>query len=116
MITYTVYNPNSDGESATGLCLADAADALMTYDGHEWEIREEGGAFNLYTSQFSRNSPCGGRDLVRSVVSSYAADRAAAETEIFERVISEDWWKLECVTDAEFAGWRADEDKESEDC
>lgn len=113
MATYTVYNPSGGMEAEPGQSLADAANALMTYDGHDWEIREEGDAFNLYTS---RNSPCGGRDLVRSVVSSYAADRATAETEIFERVISEDWWKLECVTDAGFAGWRADEDKESEDC
>ena len=112
-MTYTVYNLNSDTEADTGLCLADAANAMMTYDGHDWEIREEQGAFNLYTSQFSRNSPCGGRDLVRSVISSYAADRATAEVEIFERVISEDWWGLECVTDAEFAQWRAEE---SEDC
>lgn len=114
MITYIVYNPNSDTEAESGLCLADAANAMMTYDGHEWEIREEGGQFNLYTSQFSRNSPCGGRDLVRSVVSSYAANRDAAETEIFERVISEDWWKLECTTDTEYARWRAD--AEEEDC
>lgn len=111
MTTYTVYNPNSDTEAETGMPLADAANKLMTYDGHEWEIREEEykgePAFRLYTSQFSRNSPAGGGALVRSVISSFAADYATAATEIFERVISEDWWKLECVTDAEFAQWRA---------
>ena len=101
-ITYTVYNPNSDAEAESGLCLADAANKMMSYDGHEWEIREEGDAFNLDTSQFSRCSPCGGGDLTRSVVYSYAANRDAAEIEIFERVISEDWWHLECVTDAEY--------------
>lgn len=113
MTTYTVYNPNSDTEAESGLCLADAANKMMTYDGHEWEIREEGDAFNLYTSQFSRCSPCGGGELARSVVYSYAANRDAAETEIFERVISEDWWTLECVTDAEFADAEAEE---PEDC
>lgn len=113
MTTYTVYNLNSDTEADTGLCLADAANAMMTYDGHEWDIREEDGAYSLYTSQFSRNGPCGGRDLVRSVVFSYAADRATAEVEIFKRVISEDWWKLTCVTDAEHLAGLAEE---SEDC
>ncbi|CAB4166086.1 hypothetical protein UFOVP843_9 [uncultured Caudovirales phage] len=105
--TYAVYNPNSDSEAETGLCLADAANKLMTYDGHDWEIREEDGAYHLYTSQFSRHSSLGGRDLVRSVVSSYAANRASAEAEIFERVISEDWWTLWCITDTEFAQQRA---------
>jgi hypothetical protein len=116
MTTYTVYNPNSDTEAESGLHLADAANKMMTYDGHEWEIREEGGAFNLYTSQFSRCSPCGGGDLTRSVIYSYAANRDAAETEIFELVIAEDWWTLECVTDAEFARWRADATEDFEDC
>jgi hypothetical protein len=112
-ITYTVYNPNSDTEAESGLCLADAANKMMTYDGREWEIREEGDAFNLYTSQFSRNSPCGGGELTRSVIYSYAANRDAAEIEIFERVISEDWWHLECVTDAEYLAMHVEE---SEDC
>jgi len=117
MTTYTVYNPNASDEAESGLCLADAANALMTHDGHAWDIREEGGAFNLYTSQFSQNSTLGGRELTRSVVSSYETNRAAAEIEVFKRVVSEDWWKLECATDAEFARWRADAEAEDpEDC
>ena len=113
MTAYTVYNPSGGMEAETGMSLADAANKMLTYDGHEWEIREEDGAFNLYTSQFSRNSPCGGGDLVDTVISSYAADRAVAETEIFERVISEDWWHLECATDAEYLAMHVED---PEDC
>jgi hypothetical protein len=116
MTTYTVYNPSGGMEAESGMSLADAANKMLTYDGHEWEIREEGGAFNLYTSQFSRCSPCGGGDLTPSVIYSYASNRDAAETEIFERVTVEDWWHLECATDAEYARWRADATEESEDC
>jgi hypothetical protein len=114
MTAYTVYNPTDwRTEAESGMSLADAAFTMLTYDGHEWEIREEGDAFHLYTSWFSRNSPCGGGELTRSVISSYATDRAVAETEIFERVISEDWWHLECLTDAEYLAMRVEE---PEDC
>jgi hypothetical protein len=91
---YTVLNRHGHVEER-GCTVAQAAQVVMAYDGHSFEIRaaEAGHGFYLWTSQFSRNSAAGGRPLTKSVIFSLAADRASAEAEIYKQVIvNADWW------------------------
>ena len=69
--------------------LSEAAETVLGYDGHEYEIRRDDNTegFWLYISRFSRNSSCGGRPLVRGRFYSAAETEAEAATEIFQYVI-----------------------------
>lgn len=88
MERYTVTNRHGDVE-ARDCSLADAADAILTHDGFAYDIRHAAdGGFELWISQFSRNSPLGNRPLVRSSVYSLRDDRAAAVEQIHHRVIA----------------------------
>ncbi len=108
--TYTVLNRHGviQCEHAT---LSKAARAVLQYDGHEYDIRRSGvtRGFWLYVSQFSRNSPCGGRPLVRRhyVV---ADTEAEAKAKIFHYVIdhAEFWHGLTVLTDEAYAELLAD--------
>lgn len=75
--------------------LAEAAEAVMNYDGHDYEIRpaQDGHGFELFVTQFSRNSTGGGLPLIKSVIFSLADDIDAAKDEIFQQVIKRaTWW------------------------
>lgn len=95
MATFIALNVN--GEIQERDCTtADAASIVMSYDGHEWDIRplDDGEGFALWASQFSRNSTAGGKPLVKSVIYSLKTDRAEAEADIFQQVCDHaDWWK-----------------------
>ena len=84
----------------------------MEYDGHRYDIRPaaDGNGYELWTSQFSRNSTSGGRPLVKSVIFSLADDEAIAEAEIFKQVIdNSDWWMgCEVMTDAAYDAMMAE--------
>lgn len=73
--------------------LEDAAVEKLTHDGHEYDIRpaEDNGGWELWGSQFSHNSPAGGRPLVKTMIYSLSADEAAARLEIFQKVADSDW-------------------------
>ncbi len=107
---YTVLDCNGEHQ-VSGLTVAEAAREVMQYDGHQFEIRaaEDGNGFELWTSQFSRNSTGGGRPLVKSVIYSVADDRDAAEAEIYRKVIAHaDWWKgYSVMTDEDYAARKA---------
>jgi transglutaminase-like putative cysteine protease len=92
--TYTITR--SSGEVLDrGLTAEQAAIEIMSYDGHEFEIRPEPDrGFRLWTSEYSRNSTLGGRPLTESVIFSLAANEADARAEIYAEVIAHaDWFK-----------------------
>jgi len=103
--TYTVLNRHGSVQDE-GLSLADAAQVVMGYDGHEYEIKAapEGLGFELWTSSFSRNSTAF-NGLKKSVIYSVNEDRALAEAEIYRKVIKNAEWFCGCtvMTDAEHA-------------
>lgn len=118
MTTYTVLNCN--GEFLYGGCTAaDAAHAVMTYNGHEYEIRraEDGNGWELWTTKFSRNSTCY-RGLSKSTLYSVESDEAKASAEIYAKVIrhaigDSNWWEgLDVVNDADYAAFIASLEEE----
>lgn len=105
MTTYTVFRHDDSSVAQRGLTRAEAANELLSADGYDWEIRQNksSGGYDLWTREFSRNSPLGNRPLTRTVFSSPASDRALAEEEIFASVIATpNWHGYEAMTDADF--------------
>lgn len=101
MTTYTVYRTDYSGKATQRLTLQEAAQRLLTADGHDYDIRLEDGTINsrwpryvLWITQFSRNSPLGGRPLVASRFI------GASHAEIYDQVISEEWHGFEAIPDA----------------
>lgn len=62
--------------------LNSAAYDLLTYDGHNFEIRKEDGEFKLFVSRHSSNSTLGGRDLVE-----WTKYSAKSEAEVLVNVV-----------------------------
>lgn len=56
MTTYTVLSPASGTVYGRGMTAVDAAQEILGYDGHDYELRREGEAFQLFISRGSRNS------------------------------------------------------------
>ena len=116
---YVVLNNQGDIQERD-CTIAEAAQTVMGYDGHSFEIRpaSDGKGFALWASQFSRNSPAGGRPLVKSVIFSLSEDRSAAEAEIFKAVaVNAEWWmgcdvREQAEYDAEVAALAAEEGDE----
>lgn len=115
MTTYTVYRSDDSGKATQRLTLEEAAQRLLTIDGHHYEIRQDGTLsdgtpwFRLFLSLFSRNSPLGGRPLVPSRFA------ATSHAEIYEQVITEEWHGLEAIPDADFDANMAEALADSED-
>jgi hypothetical protein len=111
MTTFTVLNRHGQVQTQNA-SLTEAAQTVLGYDGHEYEIRpdENNKGFWLYVSQFSRNSSCGGRPLVRGRCYSAADMGAEAEAEIFQYVIDHaDFWdNLTVMTDEAYAREQAE--------
>lgn len=99
MTTYTVLNRHGDVQDR-GLTAAQAANLILTYDGHQYEVRrsDDGKWFDLWVSQFSRNSTLGGRPLVKSVIF------GTTEDEIWSGVIThaEGWDNQSCMLDSDY--------------
>ena len=90
-----------------------AADLLLSHDGFEHEIRAaaDGGHW-LWTSDFSRNSPCGGRPLTRSVIYSVEDDLDRASLDIAVKVLKSGHWESDSITvwlDAEYDAMLAED-------
>lgn len=84
MTTYAILS--GEGETlATGLNLRDAADAVLTSDSREYEIRPDarGPGFELWARQQVANRPWAVTQFF-----SIKTDREAAELEIFEKVVA----------------------------
>mgnify|MGYP006919628563 CR=1 FL=1 len=104
--TYTVLDAAGSIEDSD-LTIDAAARCVMSYDGHDFAIEPaaDGRGFDLFVTEFSRNSTLGGRPMVKSRIFSLADTREAAEADIFKQVIDHaDWWKgMEVLTDADYA-------------
>lgn len=96
-MTYTVLNRHGS-VLGSELSQKDAADLILTYDGHQYEIRKDGDWFELWVSQFSRNSTLGGRPLVKSAIF------GESEDQIWTSVITHaDYWDNQtCMLDADY--------------
>ena len=109
--TYTVFNRNTgDFASADrGLSLEDAADALMTNDGYEWEWRsqkrdilgEPMDYWTIWLSDGSRYSTRSARHLRASRFAGFD------KREILEEVVSTDWRGMEAMPDDAFSAMLA---------
>ena len=95
-MTYTVLNRHGTVQGR-GLSARDAADLILSYDGHQYEVRRDGDWCELWVSQFSQNSTLGGRPLVKSVV--FGKDEDA----IWQSVLThaDKWDGQTCMTDAD---------------
>lgn len=101
--TYTICR--GDPALATrGISLDDAADECLSYDGHDWEWREnpkyavgDEKFWEIWRSPYSRNSPLGGKAMVETRFAGY--DRAA----ILLEVVTADWSdNFDVMTDEQF--------------
>lgn len=112
MTEYTVLTPAGD-QLGRHLTPAQAANEIMTYDGHEFSIEPEpAGGWRLLTTAHSRNSTayCG---LSPSVIFSLATDRPTGEAEIFAAVMEHaEWWRgCDVMSDAAYDEMRAEADE-----
>ena len=82
----TTYTVRDHEEVTRGLTAVEAADILLTQDGHEYEIRpeEDGVGYRLWNTAFSRNSTAY-NGLRKTVIYSLAQALEQAEAEIAER-------------------------------
>lgn len=106
--TYTIID--SDGwSSARGQSLAYAADAIMTSDSREWEIRQDEDGYTAWTRQQVANRP-----WAATAIWSNKSDRTAAEQEICEKIVTAGRWTghVEAMTDAAYNSMIAQEDEE----
>jgi hypothetical protein len=110
MTTYTVFFNDDSTTARRGLSVHAAAVEMLTYDGHDYEIRPEadGRGFRLWTCQ-----PVANRRWEETVVFSLEADEAAATIEIMQRVVDFKGrrggsWAGDCMPDTDFDQMLAD--------
>jgi hypothetical protein len=87
---YTILNHNGDIQ-AQGVDLAEAAHIVLTYDGHDYDIRrDEDGGYSLFA---------GGRPLLRCI--KYFKN----EAEIYQFVVDHatNWQNQTVMTDEDYA-------------
>lgn len=115
MTTYTVFHSNDSTKATSRLTLEEAAHELMTYDGHDYEIRQDGTfsdgspILRLYVTQFSRNSTLGGLPMVGTFIT------GQREQEIWQDVVGLAWRGMEAMTDAQYDQMLADLEQETEE-
>jgi hypothetical protein len=111
MTTYTII----DGEGYVldrGVSLNEAADAIMTSDSREWEIRQDkDGGFTAWSRQQVASRPWAATAIY------FKMDRAEAEHEIYEKIVTSDRWPGHCeaMTDAAYDRMIAEMDADAED-
>jgi hypothetical protein len=68
MTTYTVYSPASGTVYGESLTVEQAAEIILTHDGHEYELRPNDiyGGYDLFISRGSRNSFGGTRGMTQA--------------------------------------------------
>lgn len=112
--TYTVLNHHGT-EQVGGVGLAEAAQTVLGYDGHEYDIRRSDTGWELWTSSFSRASAAY-NGLTRSTIYSLEDDRDAAERDIWTKVIHHADWFCGCtvMTDAEYDAMQAEIARDAE--
>lgn len=108
MTTYTILSGNGDVLDS-GLSLESAANEILTYDGHFYEIRKEDDGFlRLYTSKLSRAAYGSNSSVTGTVIF------GSSEDEIWQHVIdNSEWWSnQDAMTDESYAEMIADMDSE----
>lgn len=102
--TWTVFNSMHHDQHTTGLSLASAADALLSEDGHRWEVRLQEGRTTLWRTQAGGG---GSSPMVQLAPDRYFG----SEEEAFLWVVDldDDWKGLEAMTDEAFARYVSDE-------
>ena len=99
MTTYTILD-NDGYVMDRGVSLCEAADAIMTSDSREWEIREDkDGGYTAWSRQQVANWP-----WAATAIYSFAATRDEAEREICEKIVNSEHWAghYEAMTDADY--------------
>ncbi len=97
MTTYTVYSPAHGTVYGENLTATQAAEIILTHDGHEFALRErKQSGFDLLVSRRSRNSQGGPCHMVQAWRSgrpiwSMEADPDKAWQDIAKQVITADW-------------------------
>lgn len=110
--TYTVFHSNDSTRATSRLTLEQAAHELLTYDGHDYEIRQHGTFYDgspmlrLFVTQFSRNSTLGGQPMVGTFIMNQT------EQEIWQEVVGQNWHGMEAMTDAQYDQMLADLEQE----
>ena len=98
MTTYTILSP-SGAVMETGISLREAADAVLTSDGREYEVRKDDqwGCFILWTRQEVAN-----QRWTSTRFFSVKTDRSEAEDDIFGKVVRAERFPGHCeaITDA----------------
>lgn len=92
---YQVVDRMGD-EIANHLNIEDAADTILSEDGHVWSIREENGFFRLFHSAHSRNSTCYNGERATCIASGHT-DRKAALDDIWFQVVNSTAFKAEAI-------------------
>lgn len=98
MTTYTVYSPAHGTVYGENLTVEQAAEIILTHDGHEYEIRPSAthGGFDLFISRGSRNAFGGTRGMTQAwrgskPIWSMETDAAAAWRDIAQQVVTAGW-------------------------
>ena len=102
-MTYTIIDRRGE-VIARQMSLADAAIAVIQYDGMAFELRREfGGGLRLWISSQSRNSHVGYK-LAQSPIFSFEGDENAARRDIYRQVIARSNWfsGQEVMTDEQY--------------
>ena len=114
MTNYTILNRNSGEIEQQDASAIDVMEAILTHDGHRYEIRPMDGGFELYVSRGSAASSGGYGGLVlcwtggaeSRPIRSRKASLAEARQEIAEAVVSSYWVDAtgpEIMTDESYA-------------
>ena len=117
MTKYTVVRRSGEIEIEHA-SLREAAEAVLGYDGHEFEFRRYGDWLELWVSRWSRNSTLGGRSLVRAAgmyaslpreSSDESPRRVESENQIYGFVLdhADRWNGLAAMTDEAYADEQA---------
>lgn len=103
MTTYTVYSPASGTVYGENLSVTEAAEIILTHDGHEYELRLASGrpltdqpGFDLFISRGSRNSFGGTRGMTQAwrggkPIWSLETDPKKAWQDIAKQVVTAGW-------------------------
>lgn len=120
MTTYTVLSPASGTVYGRNLTAVEAAHEILGYDGHDYELRREGDAFQLFISRGSRNSFGGNRGLTEAfannhLIRSYAATETLAWEEIAAKILMANWDNTPAaMTDVEYDAIQAENARDAE--
>jgi hypothetical protein len=120
--TYTVYSPASGTVYGRGLDVTDAAEIILTHDGHEYEVRpaDDGIGFDLFISRGSRNSTSGLGGFVQAwrhnrLIGTSTMDKDQAWREIAAQVVTAGWERVpDAMTDADYDAMLAEIARDAE--